>query len=160
MCGCIVEIAMLVMGIVALVKGRIPLTRTRVVEGTAARVVGLILMLPLPLALGFGFIYGVGIGVSAAQQGKSQIDPKEIEKIQTTAKFVELGLIVGCALTAVVVGAVTARPPKLKEDIDLDEEASARWDRRRPAPDEDEEGVRRHEREKEEGYRPDNPQGR
>ena len=47
----ILEIALFIPGLLALLTGRVPLTRRRVVKDTAARLVGVILMIPLPLYL-------------------------------------------------------------------------------------------------------------
>ena len=47
----ILELALFVPGILALLIGHVPLLRRRAVKGTAARLVGAILMIPLPLYL-------------------------------------------------------------------------------------------------------------
>jgi hypothetical protein len=47
----LLELALFVPGLVALVAGKVPLTRRRAVHGSAARLVGVILMAPLPLYL-------------------------------------------------------------------------------------------------------------
>jgi hypothetical protein len=47
----ILEVALFVPGVLALLIGHVPLTRRRAVNGTAARLVGAILMIPLPLYL-------------------------------------------------------------------------------------------------------------
>lgn len=47
----ILEAVLFVPGVLALLIGFVPLSRRRVVRGTAARLVGAILMIPLPLYL-------------------------------------------------------------------------------------------------------------
>jgi hypothetical protein len=47
----ILEAVLFVLGMTALVIGNVPLPRRRVVRGSAARLVGVILMIPLPLYL-------------------------------------------------------------------------------------------------------------
>src|SRR5216684_6003475 len=47
----ILEVALFIPGVLALLIGRVPLTRRRIVRSTAARLVGAILMIPLPLYL-------------------------------------------------------------------------------------------------------------
>jgi hypothetical protein len=47
----IVEAVLFFLGLAALVIGEVPLARRRVVRGSAARLVGIILMIPLPLYL-------------------------------------------------------------------------------------------------------------
>ena len=55
---CIAEIAMVIMGIVTLVKGSFMVSRTRVVRGAPAYVIGAILVAVLPTALVVGFLVG------------------------------------------------------------------------------------------------------
>lgn len=50
---CLVEIGMFVFGIVTLVKGRFQLSRTKVVVGAPAYVIGAILTAVLPVVLAF-----------------------------------------------------------------------------------------------------------
>ena len=45
----LLELALFVPGLIALVIGKVPLTRRRAVHGSAARLVGAILLVPLPL---------------------------------------------------------------------------------------------------------------
>jgi hypothetical protein len=47
----IVEAILCFLGLLALFVGQVPVTRRRVVRGSAARLVGVILMIPLPLYL-------------------------------------------------------------------------------------------------------------
>jgi hypothetical protein len=47
----ILEASLFVLGMTAIVFGKVPLTRRRVVRGSAAYLVGAILMIPLPLYL-------------------------------------------------------------------------------------------------------------
>ena len=47
----IVEAVLCLLGLLALFVGQVPVTRRRVVRGSAARLVGVILMIPLPLYL-------------------------------------------------------------------------------------------------------------
>jgi hypothetical protein len=47
----ILEAALFLPGLIAFILGKIPLTRRRAVSGSAARIVGAILMIPLPLYL-------------------------------------------------------------------------------------------------------------
>jgi hypothetical protein len=47
----ILEAALFVPGLIVFVLGKVPLTRRRSVNGSAARAVGFILMLPLPIYL-------------------------------------------------------------------------------------------------------------
>lgn len=108
MCLLILEIGMLVMGILALVRGKIGLTPNRYVYGLPARIIGVILMLPLPLAFGGGLI----LGIILAAQGKP-VDPKNLE---STAAIMAISILVAVGLAVVIIGALTAKPlpPKVQ----------------------------------------------
>ena len=58
MCILILEIAMFVLGLIGLIGGKLPLSKGKTLEGTRARIAGLIILLPLPLALGAGIVIG------------------------------------------------------------------------------------------------------
>ncbi len=62
---CIVEVATLIMGIMALVKGEVTIFSGKVVRGAPAYIIGLILASTLPIALGLGVL----VGVMAVQNG-------------------------------------------------------------------------------------------
>jgi hypothetical protein len=128
------SIAMLIFGIIALVRGQFTLTRTKVVSGVPARVIGVILLLPLPLMLAGGLLIGVVLGM----QGKQ---PRP-EDIQGPAVLLEVGIILGCMLIAVIIGAVTARPPKRRRlPDDLDEDYDRRFREEDRGDDEPRRGV-------------------
>src|SRR5262245_20365085 len=91
----ILEIVMLIMGLVALIRGRIQLAGSRSVEGPAARIAGMILMLPLPLAFAVGFY----LGAQAVATGKNVTSGQ----FQLTLVLIELGLLVGCFIVALLV---------------------------------------------------------
>jgi len=106
---------LLIGGLVALVTGKVSLTKNLVVHGAMARVVGAILMLPIPLALGCGILLGV---VMAAQGGKSMDD------IRIYAAILDVGITVGCILLAVIVAAMSpkSKPAKKRRpDDDYDD---------------------------------------
>lgn len=97
---CIVEIAMLVMGIIACVKGEVKLSRRKVVSGPAARILGVIMMLPLPVA----FMVGMVLGFQAAARGEAGPD-------MATAVIAELVVVGVVVVTAVVFAMATAKDP-------------------------------------------------
>jgi hypothetical protein len=144
MCTIVMGLGMLIFGIIALVRGQFTLTRTKVVSGVPARIIGFILLLPLPLMLASGLL----IGVFYVMRGKQ---PRP-EELQGVGAVMELGIIFLCFLAAVIVGAATARPPKHRRvPDDLDEDYDSRFredDYRRPErPDRDalrppEDGIR------------------
>jgi hypothetical protein len=115
MCTIVTGLAMLVFGIIALVRGRFTLTRTKVVSGVPARIIGVILLMPLPLMLASGLLLGVIYGI----QGKQP----RAEDLQGIGAVLELGIIFLCFLAAVIVGVATARPPtrrRVPDELDDD----------------------------------------
>ena len=57
-----IEIALIVVGILALARGRMTLSKTKVVVGAPARLLGLLALTPLPLAFMIGFVYAISKG--------------------------------------------------------------------------------------------------
>ncbi|HEV3079992.1 MAG TPA: hypothetical protein VGY66_09440 [Gemmataceae bacterium] len=112
----IAEIVALIGGIMAIAKGQIRMLGSRTVEGTPARIAGVILILPLPLALVAGFMYGVIL----ASQGR-EFD----EKAKPIAAIMEAAIFLVC-MTAAVIVTLTAKQPRrrrrsLEDDDDFDD---------------------------------------
>lgn len=87
----IMEIAMFVYGIVVLVRGQLTLSQRKVVYGTPARCLAILLLAPIPLMVVTAI--GVGIYIVATNPG---IDPEQIQRrYQGTFVLVEVfcGLI-------------------------------------------------------------------
>ena len=63
MCILIAEIIMAIGGIYALITGKLKLTNSVRLEGTTARIVGVVLLLPLTIALGLGIVIGLFISM-------------------------------------------------------------------------------------------------
>jgi hypothetical protein len=163
---CVAEIGMLIFGIIALVTGKFSLTRSRVVQGTAARIVGAVLVLPLPLGLLVGVVMGVGLGINAAKQGKQGLDQAELAKLQPKITIIEGSLIAVCFFTALGIALATAKPPKKKrrrrdEDEEYDDEDRPRRRAVREEEDEDDAPPARRRRGREdEDDEPDQPDDR
>jgi hypothetical protein len=157
MLGCIAEIAMLVFGIIFLVRGKINLSRDKVVEGAMARLIGVILILPLPLAFLVGVMIGISKGMEAAKRGgQVQLDPDT----QMAIAITELAIIFGCLILALILMFATARPPQPKYGFDEEYDDEYPRRRRRAADDsgEEEESPRRRADEaSEEDYGEDEP---
>ncbi|MCI0459512.1 MAG: hypothetical protein L0Z62_21385 [Gemmataceae bacterium] len=95
-------IIMLIFGILTLVQGKFMLTRTRVVQGPPAYVIGAMLIAPLPLS----FLAGMLLGALFLVAG----DPASERRFQTLATVVGLGIPVACLLSAVGIGIAYAKP--------------------------------------------------
>jgi hypothetical protein len=149
---CIGQIAILIFGIIALIKGEFQLSADRVVRSGPARVVGALLLLSLVLgpggALLYGFAVGVSRGVELAKQGKQA--PNEADKaalkaeIETPANIINIGGTLLPLVAAFIVAFATAGPRRrpVRDDID-DDDDDDRPRRRRPRDeDEDDEDDR------------------
>ena len=99
----ILEVALFIPGALALFIGHVPLTRRRVVRGSAARLVGALLMIPLPLYL----IACKRSNVPPLGSDRPSLDPLMPE----TQGFVRLAAVmaaIACLLAATVLAIVTS----------------------------------------------------
>jgi len=92
----IAEIVCLVMGIMALARGKIALSARRVVTGARARWIGAVLILPLPLA----FVVGVVMALSNTVEGR-RFDAADFWLSGVAIEVSILGL---CGIAAVLCG--------------------------------------------------------
>jgi hypothetical protein len=89
---------MLIAGLYALVAGKLQISSGSArLEGTAARVAGVILLLPLPLSFGAGAL----IGMIWVMQGKNVA---ELKTNQGLLVGTEALIVLGCLVTAIFVG--------------------------------------------------------
>jgi hypothetical protein len=96
------EIGLLIAGLIALITGKIKLSKVRVATGAVARIAGLVMILPLPLALAGWLI----IGLQQAIQGM----PVDIAELQPKIAIVEICIVVVCALLGFSIALIAARP--------------------------------------------------
>src|SRR5262249_45988044 len=94
----VLEIAMLIVGLVALCTGKITLTKTAGYEGPSARLAGLAFVLPLPLALCVGL--AIGSTVRSLQ---------ELQEMRGTLIAVEVAIILAGLIGGIVL-AVRGQP--------------------------------------------------
>jgi hypothetical protein len=102
---CIIFIALVVCGILVIVKGRIPLGGNRVCTGTAARVVGGILIATGLVVMGTGLAIGATMFFKSAQDNKP-LDPMEFAPMVLAA---ECGTLILGLLIAFGVAFATAK---------------------------------------------------
>ena len=99
----LLELALFVPGLIALVVGKVPLTRRRAVHGSAARVVGILLMVPLPLYL---------VACKRSQLAPLGEDPLSLDPLRRSAQeFVQLAALLAAfasLLTATVFALATS----------------------------------------------------
>lgn len=101
---CAVEVGMFVMGIITLVKGRITLSRNRVVEGGPAYIIGGILVAVLPLAFGTGILIGI---VIAAKTGAAPT-PQQIAPYA----FIDVVVVLAALGASLAIGTYSGKKPR------------------------------------------------
>jgi hypothetical protein len=99
------EIAMIVLGLMAIVTGKMTLSKTKVVFGTPARILGVVAMLPMPLA----FITAVPVAIVMGLQGRAVMT----NSAKLTFTLIELGIVVACMVIIYAVGGKYAEDPTL-----------------------------------------------
>jgi hypothetical protein len=121
-------IGLAIVGILALVRGRMQISKTKIVVGVPARLLGLLGLAPLPLALVVGIVY---VAVST-----DVTDPQAVQRFtqehKWTFSLIEGVCVGGVAIILFVTAALLAVSP---------EEAERRA-RRRPAVEYDDEDDR------------------
>ncbi len=104
---CFVEIAMLVVGIVTLVRGEFFLTKQLAVRGAPAYVVGAILTAVFPLALITGFSLGFVLGATG------QLTDRDLERVHPIFNMIDIGLVAVALIAVVIIVAFNFnKPPK------------------------------------------------
>jgi hypothetical protein len=106
-----IEIALLILGIYALATGKLTLSKNKVVQGTPARLLGIIGLVPLPLA----FLAGVAYGATQAAQGKDVTS----DSVRWTLTGIEAGIVVVCLIALFAIGFAIAKPPEDQKKPDL-----------------------------------------
>jgi hypothetical protein len=97
-----VEAALLVPGIVWLIRGRMMLGRKRYIESAPGRMAGLLLILPVPTS----FVVGTVVGVLMMMQGK-EVNAKSM---RVPGTIIEVTVLVGCFIASIIVFRVWAKP--------------------------------------------------
>lgn len=152
------EIGMLIFGLVALVRGKFTLSKNKVVEGAAARLLGLLALTPLPLALAVVFLY-----VAASSPANPE---KFAEDNKLTIALIEAGVVIGIAVLVFGIGAAIGKDPaearrrkkKRRDEDDYDDEEDYDRPRRRSRQyeeddeDEDDRPRRRSRRDDDDDY--------
>lgn len=106
-----IEIALLVMGFLALVRGRMTLGKNRVVLGIPARMLGMLALAPLPVA----FVLGVGYVLANAPAGQEE---QFADENGTTLMVIEAAVVLSTAAAIFALGTVMAVDPAEAERLD------------------------------------------
>jgi MFS family permease len=106
------EIAMLCMGLYALISGKLVLRNKTPVTGKRARIIGLIYMLPVPMA----FILGIPLGIIMVLAGYRPGGPRD-----STLYWSGVGLEVCCVVVCALIAGLLQR--KYQKQIQVESEA-------------------------------------
>jgi hypothetical protein len=97
-----VELAMLILGLYALIAGKVSITSSLVVEGIPARIVGLLMIAPLPIA----FCVGIIVGFFRAMDNR----PVDHFGFSGPIFLIELGILVFFLAAAIIVASIYRVP--------------------------------------------------
>jgi hypothetical protein len=95
------QLALAVWGIYVMVTGKLKVAQNKVVVGTPARLLALLMLAPLPV----GFTIGIGVGVWAGANGK------ELEDIQIPLFLTDVALVIGTAVVVFCIAHAIGKPP-------------------------------------------------
>jgi hypothetical protein len=135
------EIAMIVMGIIALIRGEMKFSANKYVYGTAARLLGILALLPLPIAFCIGFVVGATEAVNNPNVNQAEF----MEKHRTTLVITEVVIVLGTALLLFTIGFLIGEPPlskrpkrrrRRRDEEEFDDEDERPRSRRRREEDE------------------------
>lgn len=87
--------------------GKFTLSRSKVVYGTPARMVGLVLILPLPILLFLGVMLGFGM----LAQGR-ELTQQEIDRLKVLSVVLGVTVVLGCFITALCIAAAYGEPAR------------------------------------------------
>jgi uncharacterized protein len=113
----ILEIGLLLVGLIILVQGKLSLTKNRVVEGTTARWVGLLLVLVSPVAYLFGYVFGKTL--------RGPVDLGEAKLILTVMELCIVITLVGMAGAMAWTSSRLVSEPEQEPEVELTEQFSA-----------------------------------
>lgn len=142
-------IALIVVGIMALIRGQMKFSNTKVVTGTPAYVLGVLSLFPLPLALAAASIYSAG--QFAKNPGR---DPDDM---MWTVIGIQAAIVLGGGVLICIVGFAIGRPPEKERRRRRDEDSSdddARPTHRYRRDEDDEDRPRRRYQDQDDDDRP------
>ncbi len=108
------ESALAFVGVVALIGGRFPWTRNRVVEGGPARVVGCLLLLPLIVGTGGALAFRLAVEDQAFTEDRD-LTPDEIQGLSGTSLGLHITATVAAVALLIRIAANNAKPPRLEK---------------------------------------------
>jgi hypothetical protein len=158
-------IGMIIMGLIALVRGRLQLTQTKAVQGIPARLLGLAFLAPLPVGFLVALVYTI-----------MSVDPNRPDQVEqwtkdneSTLNWIVGGVEVGLGLILIAIAAFLATPfqkcahrpiRRGQDDYDDYEEAPPRRRSRDTGGHDDEDDIPRRRRPGPDDHDDDRPRRR
>jgi hypothetical protein len=135
------EIGLIIVGILALVRGRIQLSKGKTVQGAPARLLGLLALTPLPVAFFVIMVYTL----ANTDINRPDLVEKWAEDNKWTLTAIEAGVVIGIGVLFIILVAVMGKPVaeverevRKKRVADYDDEFEDDRPRRRRAAEYDE----------------------
>lgn len=148
---CGLQIGLAIFGLIALIRGKMTISKTKVVVGAPARLIGLLALVPIPLTLGVGMLIGIA---KVAEGGNPE---KIAEDNRGLLMGVEIGIVIVTAILVFGLGAALGVSPSEVER----RERAGRYDDEEGEYEEDDRPRRRRYRDEEgEDDRDDRPRRR
>jgi hypothetical protein len=107
------EIGLAVMGLVALFTGKLTLSKTTVLHGIPARLLGLFCMAPVPIA--FMILFAIAISIAAQGGDPSVIDGPDWK---VTLWLIEVGTLISCCILLYAIGNAVAKAQERSRQIE------------------------------------------
>jgi hypothetical protein len=117
------EIGLGIFGLITVIRGKMALSSTKVVEGIPAYMLGILAMVPLPLA----FTIGLVVGFMHAKDGNEfKLDNEN----QLMFAVIELGICLVVSALVFGIGASIGKKPNKKRKKHWDDDDDENWDDR------------------------------
>jgi hypothetical protein len=100
------EIGLIIVGILALVRGRIQLSKGKTVQGAPARLLGLLALTPLPVAFFVIMVYTL----ANTDINRPDLVEKWAEDNKWTLTAIEAGVVIGIGVLFIILAAVMGKP--------------------------------------------------
>ncbi len=108
------ESVVALLGVAALIVGRFPWIRNRVVEGGAGRAVGCLLLLPLIVGTGGALAFRFVLEDQAFTEDRD-LTPDEVQGLSWTSQGLHITATVAAAALLILIAANNAKPPRLEK---------------------------------------------
>src|SRR4051812_13151875 len=100
------EIGLIIFGLIALFRGKLTISKTKVVEGLPARLLGLLALTPLPIAILVGIVFVLAVAPNNPEKAARIADENKL-----TLALVEAGIVIFITILVFGFGAALGKNP-------------------------------------------------